>query len=236
MWGRNEQVEEECEGGTKQGKQLVVIRVRTGAAMNAQQRVLLAIAVAALSVLSGCWTYSLHPLYSDGDSALIYEPALEGTWKSGHDDLLLIITGDSKSQEYTLRLVDGGKSGNGSDADHRSELVYTGRLVQLAAERFLDAVPGGEGIPGAIAAHNVFKVAVERGAISLSLLDVNGLCGAPEAQQVVLGQCIDGDFILTASTDVLQDFVRKHSDDEEVFPTMDEEDRFHRVAKPGSSE
>ena len=200
--------------------------------MNTRQRVFVAIAVAALLVLSGCWTYSLHPLYRDDDPALIYEPALEGTWKSGHDDLLLIITGDSKSQEYTLRLVNGDKSKSGSVADDPFDLVYSARLVQLAAVRFLDAMPQGNGIPGAMAAHSVFRVTMQDGALFLSPLGVDGLCSAPEAEQAVLGQCIHGDFILTAPTDVLQDFVRDHSDDEGLFPTMDDDDSFHRVAMP----
>ena len=200
-----------------------------------RNRALVAIMFASLLILSGCWTYSLHPLCGDDDPNLTYEPALEGTWKSG-DDNLLVITGDSKSQEYRLQLVEDDASKRESDPKTGREFTYTGRLVKLGAERFLDAVPDGDGVAGALPAHNVFKVAVEGGAISLSLLDVHGLCGAPEAQQVVLGQCIDGDFILTASTDVLQDFVRNHSDDDGVFPVIDDDDSWRRVEKQGSTE
>jgi len=204
--------------------------------MNVQQRVLLAIAVVALSVLSGCWTCSLNSLYSDDDPQLTYEPALEGAWKTGHDDTRLIITGDPKSMEYTLRLVDENESENESDADHRSEVAYKGRLVQLGVERFLDVVPEGDDVPGTIVAHNIFKVALQDDAFFFFLLNLDQLCRGPEAEGAILGQCINGDFIITASTDVLQDFVGDHSDDEAVFPTMEDDDIFRRAAKPWSAE
>jgi hypothetical protein len=201
---------------------------------NHPKRIWLFIALAALSALSGCWTFSLHPLYGDDDPNLAYDPALEGTWKSESSESISI-TGDSNSQTYQLEWV----RANSSDAtrpDNDFGFTYSGRLIQLGAERFLDAVPKGDGIAGAIPAHNIFKVSVHGDALVLSPLNVDWLCSAAQADQAALGQCIDGDFILTAPTDVLQEFVREHSDDEQVFPEMDDSDAFLRVAKPGSAE
>ena len=204
--------------------------------MKTQQRAWLAGAVLALAVLSGCWTYSLHPLYGDDDPNLTYEPALEGTWKNAQGDVCLIITGDAKSQEYSLQLVPDDKSEADSDRQKASDSTYTGRLVQVATERFLDVVPSADGIPGVIRAHNLFKVSIEKDSLSLSPLNDDWLCSAKEGEQAALGQCIRGDFILTASIAVLQDFLRDHSDDERVFSTIDEADALHRVAKQGSAE
>ena len=204
--------------------------------MNIQQRALLTFVIVALFVLSGCWTFSLHSLYGDDDPNLAYEPALEGTWKSGNDDVLLVITGDSKSREYTLQLVENDTSDSDSCRHNHSALSYKGRLVQLGGGWFLDVVPHGEGTAGAVPAHNIFKISVNKDALFLSPLTLDWLCRAQESEQVAFGQCIDGDFILTASTDVVQDFVRDHNDDEQVFPTMDDNDGLHRVAKPGSVE
>ena len=201
-----------------------------------RNRALVAIMFASLLVLSGCWTYSLHPLCGDDDPNLTYEPALEGTWKSGDDNLLLAITGDSKSQEYRLQLVEDDASKGESDAKTGRQSTYTGHLVKLGAERFLDAVPDGDAVAGALPAHNVFKVSVQGGSLSLSPLNDDFLCSAPEAEQAALGQCIHGDFILTASTAVLQDFVRDHSDDDGVFPVIDDDDSLRRVEKQGSTE
>lgn len=204
--------------------------------MNIQQRASLTFVIVALFGLSGCWTLSLHPLYGDDDPNLAYEPALEGTWRSGNDDVLLVITGDSKSREYTLQLVGDDTSNSGSYRDNHSDLAYKGRLVQLGGGWFLDVVPHGEGTAGAISAHNIYKISMKEDSLLLSPLTVDWLCRAQESEQVAFGQCIDGDFIFTASTDVLRDFVRDHNDDEQVFPTMDDDDGLHRVAKPGSAE
>ena len=204
--------------------------------MNLQQRALLTLVIVALFVLSGCWTFSLHPLYGDDDPNVTYEPALEGTWKGGNDDSLLVITGDSKSREYTLQLVGNDTSNSDSCRDNHSDLAYSGRLVQLGGDWFLDVVPHGEGTAGAVPAHNIFKISVQEDSLLLSPLTLDWLCRAHESEQAALGQCIDGDFILTASTDVLQDFVSDRSDDGQVFPTTDDNDGLHRVAKPGSVE
>jgi len=200
-------------------------------------RILLFIELAALSVLCGCWTYSLQPVYSDDDPNLAYEPALAGTWKIENDESITI-TGDSASKKYQLECV--GVSSN-AEAQPKTDYDFTfsGRLVELGDERFLDVVPeGGEtgGVPGMLPAHNLFKVSVQGDTLLLFPLNVDWLCSAPQADQAALGQCIDGDFILTASTDVLQEYVRNHSDDEHVFPELDHSDGFRRVVKSGSAE
>jgi len=202
-----------------------------------RKRILLCIALAALSVLSGCWTYSLQPLSSDDDANLTYEPALEGTWKSENNESITI-TGDSKSGKYQLEWV---RISSNAEAQPKTDFDFTfsGCLVNLGAERFLDVLPEGEkigGAPGMLPAHSVFKVSVQGDALSLSPLSVDGLCSGPQADQAALGQCIDGNFILTASSDVLQQYVRDHSDDEQVFPELEDSDGFRRVAGPGSTE
>jgi hypothetical protein len=201
------------------------------------RQIFLFIALAALSVLSGCWTYSLQPVYSDDDPNLTYEPALEGTWK-GESNESITMTGDSKSKKYQLEWV---RVSSNAEAQPKTDFDFTfsGRLVELGAERFLDVVPERDetaGVPGMLPAHSVFKVSVQGDALFLSPLNVDWLCSAPQADQAALGQCIDGDFILTTSTDVLQEYVRDHSDDEQVFPELDDSDGFRRVAKPGSEE
>lgn len=202
-----------------------------------RRRILLCVALAALSVLSGCWTYSLKPLYSDDDPDLTYEPALEGTWKSENNESLTI-TGDSKSRKYQLEWV---RISSNAEAEPKTDFDFTfsGWLVNLGAERFLDVLPDGDktgGVPGMLPAHSVFEVSVQGDSLFLSPLNVDRLCSAPRADLAALGQCIDGDLILTASTDVLKEYVRDHSDDEQVFPELDDGDSFRRIAKSGSAE
>ena len=71
-----------------------------------------------LITFPACWTYSLHPIAEDNDPHLIYDPALEGTWKSSdsQNEPLLLITGDPKLLTYSLRLVKFSETGVNDDA------------------------------------------------------------------------------------------------------------------------
>jgi hypothetical protein len=191
--------------------------------------------LACLISLPGCWTYSVHPLAENDDQHLAYDPLLEGVWHSGDsEDSKIVISGDSKVQGYTITLIDldKGSKANGNELDIR----FGARLVQLGGDRFLDIVPSGDaaGI-GALPAHSVFKVFLNADSLALVPLNDSWLCGTLEAEQANLGECLDGDFLLTAHTDVLQDFVKNHSDDEDVFPEPSDEDRWQRERKLGDS-
>jgi hypothetical protein len=88
---------------------------------------------------------------------------------------------------------------------------------------------------GTIAAHNIFKITAEGDSLSLVAPSDDWLCHASEADQARLGECMDGDFALTAATEVLQDFVQNHAEDEGVFASPGDDDEWHRAGKPGDS-
>jgi hypothetical protein len=203
------------------------------AEMKLQTKIGLTIILAGLILLPGCWTYSLHPLSENDDQHLAYDPLLEGVWQPGDSDCSkIVIAGDSKAQQYTVTLIDLEKSPkcNGTEPGIR----FATRLVQLGADRFLDVVPSGDaaGI-GALPAHSVFKVFLNADSLALVPLSDSWLCGTSEAEQANLGECLDGDFVLTAHTDVLQEFVKNHADDGGVFPEPSADDTWHRERKLG---
>ena len=204
-----------------------------------QKNMSLTLATAALAFLPGCWTYSLHSLYRDDDPRLAYDPTLAGTWENRNTDCQtsqLVIAGDSKSQQYTLELSDKGEIKCHSTSNNPAGILYAGNLVQLGTARFLDVVPGGDAAGmGAIPAHSIFKIVVEHDSLLLVPVSDSWLCSAPQAEQYRLGECIDGDFVLTASSDVLQDFVQSHADDDGVFPTLDGDTTWHRAGKSGGT-
>jgi hypothetical protein len=208
--------------------------------MGAKPKIMsLMLAIAALAFLPGCWTYSLHSLYRDDDPRLAYDPTLTGTWENRNSDCQtsqLVIAGDSKSQHYTLQLFDKGEIECHSASNDSAGIRYAGNLVQLGTARFLDVVPGGDAAGmGAIPAHSILKIVVEHDSLFLVPVSDSWLCSAPEAEQYRLGECIDGDFVLTASSDVLQDFVQSHADDDGVFPTLDGDATWHRAGKSGGT-
>ena len=201
-----------------------------------QTRIALTTVLAGLILLSGCWTYSVHPLAEKDDQHLAYDPLLEGSWQPGDSDCSkIVIAGDSKAQEYTVTFIDlqNGHNCTGTEPGIR----FAARLVQLGPDRFLDAVPKGDTVGfGSLPTHSVLKVFLNIDSLALVPLSDSWLCGASEAEQVNLGECLDGDFVLTAHTGVLQEFVKSHADDEGVFPQPSEDDTWHRERKSGDSE
>jgi hypothetical protein len=191
----------------------------------------LLIIAAALAAFPACWTYSLHPIAEENDPHLIYDSALAGTWQAGNgqDDPTLMVTGDASSLSYSLRLV---KSSETNVHDDAPDIRFSAKMIQLGANRFLDAVPQGEaqGL-GSFPAHNILKVTMNHDSLALVLPSEGWLCNATHLK---LGECTNGDFFLTASTDILQGFLQKHGSDSELFPKPSEDDVFHRVPEAGS--
>lgn len=199
--------------------------------MRTNQGLRLLVIVAVLTLLPACWTYSLHPIVEENDPHLIYDPALEGTWQAGNgqDDPTLIVTGDAKLLSYSLRLV---KSWQTNVHDDAPDIRFDAKMIQLGANRFLDALPQGDaqGL-GSFPAHNILKVTMNHDSLALVLPSEGWLCNATHLK---LGECTNGDFFLTASTDILQGFLQKHGSDSELFPKPSDGDLFHRVPEPGT--
>jgi hypothetical protein len=194
--------------------------------MRLNQGVKLLIIIGVLITLPACWTYSLHPIAEDNDPHLIYDPALEGTWKSSdsQNEPLLIVTGDAKLLTYSLRLVKFSETGGHDDAP---DVRFDGKMVQLGTNRFLDALPQGDaqGI-GSLPAHNILKVTLTHDSLALVLPSDDWLC---KEARLKLGECIHQDFLLTAPTDILQGFLQKHGSDNELFPKPSDGDLMHRA-------
>lgn len=187
------------------------------------------IIVAVLIPFPACWTYSLHPLAEENDPRLIYDPALEGTWQSSdsQNQPLLIVTGDAKLLSYSLLLVKFSETGRQDDAP---DVRFDAKMVQLGANRFLDALPQGDaqGI-GSLPAHNVLKVTIAKDTLALILPSDDWLCNQVRLK---IGECINRDFLLMAPTDILQSFFQKHGSDNDLFPKPSDNDFMHRVREP----
>ena len=194
--------------------------------MNMKLKLGLLTALLALTVLPGCWTSSLQPLYKDGDPHLAYDPGLIGTWQTKTDSPL-VITGDSTADDYALQTT-----------DERGRYLYSGRLVQLGSYRFLDVVPSSsydvqgrpqQTEPGYIPTHSILKVIIEGDSLYLIAPNDEQLCAAARDNKVKVGDCIDDDFVFTAQTGSLQEFFLKHADDLEIFDAKDPERALHRL-------
>lgn len=183
--------------------------------MQVNRGVRLVLIAAVLAALPACWTYSLHPIAEKNDPHLIYDPALEGTWQFSdtQNEPTLLVTGDPKLLTYSLRLL---KVPETSVHDDAPDVRFNARMVQLGANRFLDALPQGDAQElGSLPAHNILKVTLTRDSLALILPSDDWLC---REARLKLGECMKGNFLLTAPTDILQGLLQKHGSDNELFP------------------
>ena len=199
--------------------------------MHTTRAVKLLVIAVILTAFPACWTYSLHPIVEENDPHLIYDSALEGTRQvgNGQNDPTLIVTGDAKLLTYSLRLV---KSSETIVHDDVPDVRFDAKMVQLGANRFLDALPQGDaqGL-GSLPAHNILKVILNHKSLALILPNDNWLCNA---ERLKLGECTNGDYLLTAPTDILQAFLQKHGSDIDLFPKPSDGDLFHRLKETRS--
>jgi hypothetical protein len=184
---------------------------------------------AALACLPACWTYSVYPLAEDNDRHLIYDPALEGKWQfsNGQEPEFMVITGDPQLLNYTLQLTKSPSADCVCGQDNELDLSYEGKLLQLGTTRFLDAYPlaDAQGF-GAFPAHNIFKISLTRNSLSMAPLEDGWLCSQPRPE---LGECEHRDFLLTAPTPVLQEFVQAHAADPDAFAAPGDDEIMLRV-------
>jgi hypothetical protein len=200
----------------------------------------LLIALTALPVPPSYSTLSLQPLAEKNDPQLIYDPALEGKWKHPDRDdyCLLIISGDAKKREYTLRYAAPARHQDAcrcqpNGPDRKEAGAFSGHLFQLGGGRFLDIVPSrGADAPfgGCISnvevedktpGHSIVKVWLDHKTLWLTDADCGCGCREVGAEQSEIGTCVGNTwpkfFVFTAPTEAIQAFVKRHAPDEKVF-------------------
>ncbi|MGH9602014.1 MAG: hypothetical protein ACRD24_06450 [Terriglobales bacterium] len=153
-------------------------------------------------LLSGCWTVSLHPLFTD--DTLTYDERLLGTWKNEDATAVFTPAGDGK---YRIQYTENAKTS-----------LLDARLVKLEEQRYLDVDPppqddGDVADVHRVPAHSFWKVSWEGDALRLTLMDFDWLRELLEKDPKAISSArVDKDFILlTASTSELQQFVRSHA-------------------------
>jgi hypothetical protein len=161
-------------------------------------------------LLSGCWTISLQPLFSD--DTLTYDEGLLGTWKNEDATAVFMQAADKK---YGIQYTEDSKTS-----------LLEARLVKLGEQRYLDVHPPPKGDTDVTAVHRVdahsfWKVSLEGDKLRLTLMDFDWLRDLLEKDPKAISAVrVDKDLILlTASSAELQQFVRRHS--EQAFKTRE---------------
>jgi hypothetical protein len=190
----------------------------------------IALVLAWLLVLSGCWVTSIHPLYEDDfsskDPDVVSDQSLIGSWMEVGGKCTAPLTITAKDGVYDLQSTGKGEGCSDSVSASHSRA----RLVKLDAYYFLDISPMAEDVCDmCIARHDIVLAEFDKTSLTITPIDSDWLKKAIAAKTVTLATVPDHSDTLVASTKDLKTFCRKYAGDKEVFrPDSADVDRFTR--------
>jgi hypothetical protein len=181
-------------------------------------------------LMSGCFVKSLHPFYSENE--IIYKKELVGDWTGADSSAWKIEQGKKSTGMFKPDRPDS--SYLITYTDNKGTAVFKVRLFKLGAHLFLDFYPEEvESSNDLMASHLVPMHTVARVDLSANRLIIrwyneewliglfrqNKIRIAHEKIPLESGKMDDNDFqvILTASTEDLQKFMLKYSDDPDAL-------------------
>lgn len=169
----------------------------------------------AIAVLLTACVPSLHPLYSP--DTVVFREELIGIWKENPQD----------EENWTFTRREDDKSYTLVIRDEKRTSSFHARLVKLGEHQFLDLVADADTLSekvgdlyraSLIPGHLIMKVKL--GAkLEIQLLEPDKLSDLLKASPKSLAHSyIEKDYlVITAATDELQAFMKKHADSEELW-------------------
>ena len=185
---------------------------------------MVALALAGLLVLSGCWVESINPLYEDGflsskDPDVILDQRLIGSWSMGDDKCTYVLTISAKDEVYGLLSTEQG----GGCSDSAKQSRYRAQLVKLDDHYFFDSSPMPDDVcDECIAKHTIYQLKIDKDALSFTPINSDWLKKSIDAKTVTLATLPDDTDTLIASTKDLTAFCREYAADPAVFKPMPE--------------
>jgi hypothetical protein len=158
--------------------------------------------------LSGCLVVSLQPVYDE--QHVVYEEGLIGTWKEADGDATLVVTRGAWNA-YELAYTEG------TDTTRVS-----GFLTRVGQSLLLDVTTaaGVEEPPVTVQAHWAFLADLRGDALTLRAMEFDWFkAHAGEKAQAPLGIApdVDGNRVMTASTQVLRDWLARHATNSAIW-------------------
>jgi hypothetical protein len=178
----------------------------------------IALALAGLLVLPGCFVTSIQPLYEDDSSRpdpdLVFDQSLTGSWIEPDDKCSSPLTITATSNVYDLQSTGKGER----CSDSRTPAHYKARLVKLDAYYFLDVSPAADDVCDmCIARHLIYLAKFDRTTLSMTPIDSDWLKNALAAKTVTLATTPDDFDTLVASTKDLKAFCRNYAGNRQAF-------------------
>ena len=173
-------------------------------------------ALFAMLMMSGCWTFSLQPLFAGGsDPDLIFDESLVGAWTHAAEDCQLILTVQASTRAYDMTLAPGAGCKNDEKTTH-----YLAYLVRIDNHRFLDISPKQADVCDlCLGVHTFALISQENNTFSLTPLDGDWVLQAIKDKKVNLAN-VSGwtlDMTLNAQPAELKKFLRTYANDTDAF-------------------
>jgi hypothetical protein len=179
---------------------------------------------AVLALVAGCYTLSVHPLYTEDD--IVFDTRLIGVWgapdesnetwtfeKSGGDAYRLVLRNEG------IEELEGEKYQLVTEIDPVKDGIFEIHLVKLGEYLFFDVYPeepeiGNEYFKAhVIPAHSFARVKIAEDSFSLAFFDTQWLENGIKEGRIFIDHTKRDDMVvLTANTADLQKFILKNID------------------------
>ncbi len=153
----------------------------------------------------GCPARSLFPLFAEKDLKPL--PAGVKTWILEKRDTVTFQADKGMTYRVTVRFAGGGSG------------QYIAQVGKLGDAWFLDSYPADNDIDGhLIPSHIISRIRIQRDTAWIASLDSDWLEKMIHAGKLSIPHVErDGEIILTASTEQLQELALRHADDPDAF-------------------
>jgi hypothetical protein len=158
-------------------------------------------------LLAGCWTLSLHPLYTE--ETAIFDDRLIGAWgdtSGARDGTWIFQQGENKTYRLTTKEKD------------KADGLFEAHLVRLGDMLFLDVYPEDSQKNNEfysshlVPAHTIWGITFGPEALTLAPINSDWLSKGLENKTLDIAHIIEDDVvILTAPTEKLQAFIMRHA-------------------------
>lgn len=174
------------------------------------RKILYFVAATICVLFIGCPARSLSPLFDEKDA--VFSPTLVGMWKNIKEDEVLTFL---KSGEKSYDVIDREKNGDIS--------TYKVQLGQLRKYWFVDLYSEScKDRYDVLPVHLIWRIWIDNDTLRLASLEGDWLKQMIDTKRLDIPHALqDGDVILTASTEELQQLVLRYADDDKAFPEQD---------------
>ena len=166
-------------------------------------------------LMTGCVpTLSLHPLFTDKDSA--FDPALLGAWAEteSSEDTFIFQRSQDKANGYELTISENGVPAR-----------FEARLVRLGDHAFLDVAPQVPDLKNETYllhllpfSHTFSRIRVEGDVLRVATLKSDWVKEMIDRKKVKIGhQSLEDVILLTAPTETLRKFAMQYAENDQAF-------------------